>query len=134
MLNKKVRAEFLATMKTTIEMQMSVIPITMTYSSTLTNYRDTGNQRLPNESDAKINNRRIQTTASHGGRGVRGGHGHQGHSGRGGCGVHGRGTVREKDDREVTVLNVRTIRVYPAYRFENDQWFNIPEDTRLQLI
>ena len=46
----------------------------------------TVNQRLPNESTVKINNIRIQTRYSHGGRGGRGGRGHQGRCGRGGRG------------------------------------------------
>ena len=34
---------------------------------------------------------------------------------------------------EVTGLNWCTVRVHPAYRFEKDQWFNIIEDTWMQL-
>ena len=120
MLNKKVRAEFLATMKTTIEMQMSATPMTKTYSSALANYRNTVNQRFHNEYTVKRNNRRIQTTYSCGGRGGRGGRVYQGHGERGGRGGQGKGTVKINDDLEVTGLNERTIRVHPAYRFEND--------------
>ena len=30
-------------------------------------------------------------------------------------------------------MNGNTIRLHPDYRFENDQWFNITEETRMQL-
>ena len=107
--------------------------MTMNYSSALANYRKAFNQRLPNESAAKMNNRRIQKTIYRGRRGGRGGSGHQGCSGRGGSGGCVRGTVGRNDDWEVTGLNGCTIRVHPDYRLENDKWFNITEETRLQL-
>ena len=46
-------------MKKTIEMQMRVIPMTMTYSSALVNYRNTVNQIFPNKYAVKMNNRRV---------------------------------------------------------------------------
>ena len=85
-------------MKTTIDMQMRATPIIMTYSSALANYRNTVNQRFPNESTVKRNNISIQTTYSRGGITERGGSGHQGRGERGGCGVRGRGTVSRIDD------------------------------------
>ena len=48
LINKNIHANFLTTVKTTIETQMNVIPMTMTYSYELANYRNTVNQRLPN--------------------------------------------------------------------------------------
>ena len=113
LLNKKVRANFLTTMKMTIEMQMSATPITMTYSFALTNDRNTFNQMFPIKSTVKSNNRRIQNTYSCDGRGGRGNHCHQGCVVRGGREVRSRGTVSINDYLEVTGLNVRTIRVHP---------------------
>ena len=133
LLNKKLRADFLATMKMTIDIQMSATPMTMAYSFALENYRNAVNQRFPNESTVKRNNIRIQTTYSHGGRGGRGGRGHQGRYGRGGHGGRGGGKVRKKYYWEVTELNGRTIKVHPYYMFEIYQWFNIPEYTWMKL-
>ena len=107
-LNKKIRADFLTTMKTTIEIHMSITPMTMTNSSALSNYRNTINQRLTNESTVKRDNRRIQTASSLGGIQVRGVRGHQGRGRRGGHGGLGRGTVGRNGDWEVTGLNGRT--------------------------
>ena len=58
----------------------------MAYSSALENYRNTVDQRFPNEYNAKSNNRRIHTEYSFGGRVGRGGRVHQGRGGRGGRG------------------------------------------------
>ena len=80
----------------------------------------------------KRDNRRIQTTTSRFGKLGKGGCGNQGRGGRGGNGVSGRGTVRRNYDWRVTGLNGCTSRVQPAYRFENYQWFNITEETRMQ--
>ena len=96
--NKNIRADFLTTMKTTIEMHMSSTPMTTTYSSVLANYRNTFNQTFPNEYTVKRNNIRIQTKYYHGGRRGRGGRGHQGRGGRSGRGGQFRGTVRRNDD------------------------------------
>ena len=135
LLNKKVRADFLATMKTHIEMQMSMVPMNMTYAGALTNYRNVVNQRFPQGSIAKKTNRRVQATGTRG-RGGRGrGRGSQGRTG--GCGGRGgRGGTRGRrnDDWDVIGIDGRTIHVHPAYQFENEQWFNIPEDTRRQLV
>ena len=68
LLNKNVPDDSLNTMKTTIEMQMRATPMTMTYCSALANYRNNFNQRCPNESTVKRNNRRTQKIYSHGGR------------------------------------------------------------------
>ena len=43
MLNKKVKADFLSSMKTNIEMQMNMIPMTMSFVSAMSNYRNTVN-------------------------------------------------------------------------------------------
>ena len=85
-------------MKTTIDMQMRATPIIMTYSSALANYRNTVNQRFPNEYTAKRNNIRIQMTHNSGDIGGRGGHGHQCRGGRGGHGGKASATVRKNDD------------------------------------
>ena len=48
LLNKNICANFLTTTNITIDMQMSVTPMIMTYSSALTNYRNTVNKIFPN--------------------------------------------------------------------------------------
>ena len=119
-LNKKIRADFLGTMKTHIEMQMSMVPMNITYAGALANYRNVVNQRFPQESIAKKTNRRIQSTGAHG-RGGRGrGRGSQGRGGgRSGCGNRNNNRGRRNDNWEVTGIDGRTFHVHRAYQFDN---------------
>ena len=101
LLNRKVRADFLSTIKTHIKMQMTIIPMVITYTSALANYRNVVHQRFPQGSTIKKTNRRVQSSntsrsgrgncSGRGGRGGRGGHG-----GRGRGGNHNYG--RRNDD------------------------------------
>ena len=47
MLNSKIRADFLVSMKIYINMQINMQPMVMTHTSTLSNYRNKVNQRHP---------------------------------------------------------------------------------------
>ena len=47
-------------------MQMSMIPMTMTIATALTNYRNVVNQWFPAGSVAKKTNRRMQSSNTHG--------------------------------------------------------------------
>ena len=137
LLNKKIHANFLTTIKAPIEMQMAMIPVTVTYESALVNYRNVINQRFPQGSVAKKTNKRLQPSYTKGsGRGRQGRRGNYGcNSNRGGSGGgRGRGNSRRNDNWEVIGIDGRTIRVHPAYQFDNDQWFNIPEETHQRLV
>ena len=68
-LNSKIRYEFPVSMKTNKEMQMNMQPMVMKFTSTLSNYLNTVNQRHPNENNLNNNQRRIQTLAGRGGKG-----------------------------------------------------------------
>ena len=46
MLNSKVKADFLMTVKRNMVLQMNVTPMIMTYKATLSNYRNVVNQRF----------------------------------------------------------------------------------------
>ena len=89
MLNSKVRADFLVAMKTNIEMHMNTRPMVMTYTSSLSNYRNIFNQRQPNSNNPNKTCRRIQTVAVS----VVKGRGRGRGIGRGGQGGRGRGSV-----------------------------------------
>ena len=142
MLNKKVKADFLSAMKTNIEMQMNIIPMTMTFASAMANYRNTVNQRHPdNANTSNRRNRRIQNANRYtGGRGSRGGSGGRGGrgQGRGNGGKGGKGGNNNKrarnDEWEVTGLDGQRVKVHPSYRLSEEVWFNLPEGTRNQLV
>jgi hypothetical protein len=133
MLNTKVKADFLTTMKTNIEIQMNVTPMTMNYEAALTNYRNIVNQRFPYDPNARKTNRRVQSTTGRGGRGPRTSGRGDGQGGRGGRG-RGRGNNKRSDAWEVIGINGKRIQVHPSYRFEETQWYNIPEPVRKQLM
>ena len=93
-------------------------PMVMTYTSTLSKYRNTVNQRHPNDNNINKNRRRIQTLAGCGGRGTGGKRG----SGRGGRG--GRESVYRNpnslcnNELQGTGINGNIIKVHPSYCFE----------------
>ena len=114
---------------------MNMVPMARTYASVLVNYRDTVNKNFP---DTSINNtitlQRVQQTntgsdgrgsSEIGGRGVRGV--------RGGRGWVGQDGGQRNDEWQVIGIDGTTIKVHPEYRFEHEQWFNIPETVRNQL-
>ena len=94
-------------------------------------------QRFPQGSTIKKTNHRVKSSntsrsgrgkcSGRGGRGDRGGHG-----GRGRGGNHNYG--RRNNNWDITGLDGKKIHVHPAYQFNNDQWFNIPEKTRQQFV
>ena len=62
LLNRKVRADFLSTIKTHIEIQMTMVPMVVTYASALANYCNVVNQRFPQGSAIKKTNCRVQSS------------------------------------------------------------------------
>ena len=109
-----------------IKMQMTMVPMVVTYTSALANYCNVVHQRFPQGSTIKKTNRRVQSSnTSRSSRNNRSGRGNQG-----GHGGRGRGGGRRNDDWDVIGLDGKTIHVHPAYQFDNDQCFNIPEETR----
>ena len=104
-----------------IEMQMNIQPVVMTYTSTLSNDRNTVNQRHPNTNNPNNTRRGIHTLADFGGKGRGRGRG----SGRGGRGGRGRGYRNPNalcnDEWKVTGIDGRMIKVHPLYSFEQYQ-------------
>ena len=136
LLNRKIKADFLSTMKTNIEMEMNMTPMPVTFANALLNYRNTGvNSRFPD--NPNVNNRRSSCRIQQASRGGHG-HGRGGRSGGRGRGGRGRGNngqqKRWHDEWEITGLNNSRMMVHPAYRFTDEQWSNIPEQVQQQLL
>ena len=117
-------------MKTNIEMKINMQPMVMTYISSLSNYRSTVNLRQPNANNPNKIHRRVQTLASCIVKvrdRVRG----SGRGGRVGRGVES-GNPNSCRNYECKVIGIdgKMIIVHPSYSFEQDHWFNIPEDIR----
>ena len=105
MLNKKVKADFLEQVKTTIEIELAKVPIAMTYEIALASYRNAVNRKHPPSNKVKKTVRINETTSYS--RGNQQGRGHskgQGPGrGRGGCGQgRGRGRGGNNKRQEMT--------------------------------
>jgi hypothetical protein len=131
MLNKKIKADFLEPVKTSIEIELARIPVTMTYTTALTSYRNAVQRKFPSDSSAPIRKtRRIQATQQ--ARGSRG-------QNRGGRGGRGRGRGRGNNTRKrndawfIQGNDGNRMEVHPSYQFSDDQWQKIPQPVRDQL-
>ena len=62
LLNSKVKAEFIVSMKMNIEMQMNMVPMAVTYASAFINYRNTVDNKIPHTA---INNTRTCQRVQH---------------------------------------------------------------------
>ena len=130
MLNNKIRADFLLTMKTSIDMEMNKVPMTMTFDLAMTNYRNTVNVKFPDDLSAyKKTPRKVQTTTSTKGKGKNsyrnGKKGDNNNSNK--C------PNQDKGAQKVIGLDGKTISVHPAFKWDTDEWFNIPQPVRRQL-
>ena len=117
LLNMKIKADFLSSMKTNIQMEMNKQPRTMNFASALANYRNTVNEKFPQDPTAHTRKRRIQAmksgsnTTRNGGRGNRsGGRGNnagRGHGGRSAGGGRGnqRNQNQKKDDEWKVIIS-----------------------------
>jgi len=128
---KKVQADFLTSLKAGINIELTKTPITFTYAQALSAFRNEVNRKFPPEMASKNNTRarRINETSRNGGRG--GGRGR----GRGGRGNGGRGGGKtpHPEERKVTGIDGRTIRVHPSYDFPRNIWFNLPDNERKRV-
>ena len=62
LLNLKVKDNFLVAMKMNIEMQMNMVPMSVTYASAFINYRNTVDNKIPHTA---INNTRTCQRVQH---------------------------------------------------------------------
>ena len=143
----KVQADFLQATRTSIMIDLSRIPVTMTYAQALSNFRNEVNRKFPPGMSNNRNARRVNETSSRGGRGRGRGRGRDGrgrgrHSSRGGRGGrHGGRYSGYRRDRDQQPLQSRTIygndgneiQVHPAYQFSSTVWANIPRDEQERI-
>ena len=140
LLCKKVNADFLNPTRTSIQIELTKTPMTMTYVLALANFRNEVNRKYPPEMAGRTGRSRRSINAassnSHGGRGGRGGRGRNGgRGGRGrGRGGHQGGKRSRVGARIVTGNDGNPIEVHPSYSFETNEWRNIPQDVRNQLV
>ena len=86
MLIKKIKADFLEIVRNGIKLDMTRIPMTMTYDIALSNYRNAVNRKFP-DGERKKTRRNIRKTNT--------GRGRDGGRGQGGGGGRGRGSFQQ---------------------------------------
>jgi hypothetical protein len=135
---RKVDTDFLMQIKTSINLELTREPVTITYNQALTTFRNEINLNFPhqvgsirrtcciNEMDSYQDGHQYNYECGYGGRGHRrggrgqGGHGH-------GCG-HGRGG--NYVTRPVQLTDGTSIDVHPAFNFSSEVWDLMPIEER----
>ena len=129
MLILKVRADFLDSTRSAIEMEMTKTPITLTFEQALTNYRNAVNRKFPNDQSASKRTRRVNKVKNNSQKNKQGNHNQNN-----GNDAHSKGNLRKRSDSwQVIGTDGSKIDVHPAYHFDSDVWQKIPFPVRTQL-
>ena len=135
-LTKKIGADFLAQAKASINLELSKVPITLTYEEALATFRNQVNQKYPTGVTTQSGRRRAvnQVNTRNGGRGNgRNGRNNGGRGRGGGRGQHGQ--KRSHPDARMVRCNDGTqVEVHASYKLKNDVWNNLPQAERDRLI
>ena len=137
LLNRKVKADFLEPVRTSIELELARVPMTMTYNTALATYRNAVNRKFPDDDSAPKRTRRINETSRGRGGDGRGGRGRGGRGGRGRGRGRGRGDNKRNSRLDAWFIQCTDgcrLEVHPAYSFSDDQWSKIPQDVRDRLL
>ena len=135
LLNRKVKADFLETVRTSIELELARTPMTMTYNTALATYRNAVNRKFPKNDSVPKCTRRISKTNRGSNNEGRGGRGGRGRGGRGrGRGRGGNKRQARLDAWFIQCIDGSRLEVHPSYSFNDEQWAKIPQETRDRLV
>ena len=125
---RKVNADFLQHTRSSIQIELTKTPVTMTYAMALANFRNEVNQKFPPEmAPANRRTRRINQTGRGRGREGRG-------RGRGRGSGRGRGGRGHPEARYVTGSDGKTYEVHASYKFDSNVWSNLPQSERNRIM
>ena len=138
-LTKKIGADFLQAMKASINIELTTIPMAMSYDQVLSAFRNEVNRKHAPELNQNMRQRQVAQTGSYqgqynsrgGGRSGRflndnrGGRGRGRSQGRGGKGGQWTPNRGHRDARFITGYDGRTIKVHPSYKFSPQIWENL---------
>jgi hypothetical protein len=130
-LSRKVNADFLQAIKTSINLELTRMPVTITYDQALTNFRNEVNLKFPPQlGNDNRRTRRINAVRG-GGRTGRGGRGR----GRGRYNNGRRGNIRDHHNgaRIIQLEDGTSLEIHPAYHFTPEVWNKIPIQERNRL-
>jgi hypothetical protein len=134
MLVDKIKADFLTPTKAQLEIELSRVPMTITYNQSLALFRNMVNQKHPPQVGAANHRTRRQinevTTGGRGSRG-RGGGGRGGRGGRHGRGG-GRGSSRQTrtDSRMITLTDGTQIEYHASFNFPRHVYLKMKQEDR----
>ena len=129
MLVDKIKADFLTPTKAQLEIELSRIPMTITYEQSLALFRNMVNQKHPPQMGTVQNRaRRHVNEVSTGGRGSRG----RGGFGRGGKGGRGRGGGQQTrtDSRMITLTDGSQIEYHASFNFPRHTYLKMKQEDR----
>jgi hypothetical protein len=137
---RKLNADFLVQIKAAISIEMTRIPVTLTYEQALSSFRNEVNRKFPPEMSNNKTRRHINAVDRGGrdaGRG-RGGrfNGRGGRSGGGRSnGGRGRGQKRARTDSNIiTLTDGKVIESHPSFNFTPEQWERMQPQDKYSLI
>ena len=133
MLIDKIKADFLTPTKAQLEIELSRVPLTITYDQSLALFRNMVNQKHPPQVGAATNRTRRnvnEVTSGRGSRG-RGGGGRGGRGGRHGRGGN-RGAVRQTrtDSRMITLTDGTQIEYHASFNFPRNVYLKMKQEDR----
>jgi hypothetical protein len=134
MLVDKIKADFLTPTKAQLEIELSRIPMTITYEQSLALFRNMVNQKHPPQMGTVQNRARRQVNeVSTGGRGSRGRAGF-GRGGRGGRQERGRGRgggrQTRTDSRMITLTDGTQIEYHASFNFPRHTYLKMKQEDR----
>ena len=132
MLVDKIKADFLTPTKAQLEIELSRVPMTITYEQSLALFRNMVNQKHPPQMGTVQNRARRQINeVSTGGRGSRGRAGY-GRGGRGGRqGGRGRGSRQNRtDSRMITLTDGTQIEYHASFNFPRHTYLKMKQEDR----
>ena len=135
MLIDKIKADFLTPTKAQMEIELSRVPMTMTYEQALSLFRNMVNQKHPPQMGVAQNRVRRNINETNTGRGARGqtGRGGYGRGGRGGRGSTRSGRVNvqrtRNDSRIITLTDGSQVEYHASFSFPRHVFMKFrPED------
>ena len=132
MLIDKIKADFLTPTKAQLEIELSRMPMTITYNQAIALFRNMVNQKHPPQMNANKTVRRNVNEVSTGGRGkggARGGHGRGGRGGRHG-GRGGKGGKQRTDSKMITLTDGTQIEYHASFNFPRHVYLKMKQEDR----
>ena len=131
MLIDKIKADFLTPTKAQLEIELSRVPLTITYDQSLALFRNMVNQKHPPQVGAATNRTRRNVNEVCSGHGRFQGGGRGGRGGRHGRGGN-RGAVRQTrtDSRMITLTDGTQIEYHASFNFPRNVYLKMKQEDR----